>query len=90
MSIEAKQYSRPIEIDLSTVSLDPGDQVDISLDDGEPDWVTVDRIGSHVHDRSRCDGDCVAVIWFQGCICAIPWHVVAGEQVSARFLVGAR
>lgn len=80
-------YSRRIRIDEHYYELQPGDQVDISLE-LEPEWATVVRIDGHVDDRSRCDGDCECVIYFEGSIGTIPWHVSASDEVYARFPVG--
>jgi hypothetical protein len=89
-------FTRPIQFEESWHRLQPGDQVDNSVDMAE-DWCTVARLGQHAQDKGNedapddfyCGGDCEGVIFFTDDDCAFAFHIRPGVEVFVRFPVEA-
>lgn len=85
-------YSRPIRFEEQLFRLEPGDQVDNSLD-LDRDWCTFARLGTHAEDTGiedapddrYCDGNCSEVIFFAADEHAYAWHVRASDEIEVRF-----
>jgi hypothetical protein len=86
------QFSRSIQIDDQWIRLQPGDQVDNSLELAA-EWCTVARLGSHGEDEGNddadddrfCEGNCEGVIFFEEDDYAFAFHVRPGDEIHVRF-----
>jgi hypothetical protein len=86
-------YTRSIRVDGQSIfELQPGDQVDMSIN-LDQDWCTVERTSHSCTDDSQdgtpegdyCAGNCHFVVFFEAEDYTLPLHVHEDDEVYARF-----